>query len=143
MARNHPVARCIQACGIAGLLSLACTNTLASGFALIEQSVSGMGTAYAIGSAGINDASTIYFNPAGMSRLSGSRITGNLQIVNANTDVKATGYYNPNNLAILGSGLAGAPISHLHARRGTTIESQQGRLHKDRQTGCAVVRVIV
>jgi long-chain fatty acid transport protein len=108
MAKNHPVARCIQACGIAGLLSLACTNTFASGFALIEQSVSGMGTAYAIGSAGINDASTIYFNPAGMSRLSGSRLTGNLQIVNANTDVKADGYYNPMNAAITGVGL-GAP----------------------------------
>jgi len=111
MGRNHPVARCIQTCGVAGLLSLACTNTLASGFALIEQSVSGMGTAYAIGSAGINDASTVYFNPAGMSRLPGSRITGNLQIVNANTDVKADGYYNPNNAAMVGTGLAGTSIS--------------------------------
>ena len=108
MAKNHPVARCIQACGIAGLLSLACTNTFAAGFALIEQSVSGMGTAYAIGSAGINDASTIFFNPAGMSRLPGSMLTGNLQIVVADTDVEATGFYNPNNLAILGSGLTTA-----------------------------------
>ncbi|MCK5480153.1 MAG: outer membrane protein transport protein, partial [Gammaproteobacteria bacterium] len=111
MAKNHPVARCIQACGIASLLSLASTSTLAAGFALIEQSVSGMGTAHAIGSAGINDASTIFFNPAGMSRLPGSMVTGNLQIVVADTDVEATGTYNSNNLAILGTGLGGTPIT--------------------------------
>ncbi len=97
MAKHHPVVRAIQAYATAGLLSLLSANAFASGFALIEQSVSGMGTAYAIGSAGIDDASTIFFNPAGMSRLPGSMITGNLQIVSADTDVEADGYYNPNN----------------------------------------------
>ena len=38
----------------------------AAGFALIEQNASGMGNAYAGGSAIAEDASTIYFNPAGM-----------------------------------------------------------------------------
>ena len=104
-AKNQPVERAIKVCGFAGLLLFVSGNATAAGFALIEQSVSGMGTAYAIGSAGISDASTIFFNPAGMSRLPGSMITGNLQIVNADTDVDATGYYNPNNAAILGTGL--------------------------------------
>ncbi len=45
----------------------------ASGFALIEQSASGLGNAYAGGAAGAEDASTVYFNPAGMSRLPGSQ----------------------------------------------------------------------
>ena len=46
----------------------------ASGFALIEQSASGMGNAFAGGAAIADDASTIFFNPAGMSRLDGKQI---------------------------------------------------------------------
>ena len=45
----------------------------ASGFALIEQG-SGLGNAYAGGAAGAEDASTIFFNPAGMSRLNGKQV---------------------------------------------------------------------
>lgn len=41
----------------------------AAGFALIEQSVSGLGNAYAGGSASAEDATTIFFNPAGLTRL--------------------------------------------------------------------------
>jgi long-chain fatty acid transport protein len=43
--------------------------TLGAGFALIEQSGSGMGNAYAGVSAAAEDASTVYWNPAGMARL--------------------------------------------------------------------------
>jgi long-chain fatty acid transport protein len=46
----------------------------ASGFALIEQSASGLGNAYAGGAAGAEDASTIFYNPAGMSRLNGKQV---------------------------------------------------------------------
>ena len=49
-------------------------NAAASGFALIEQNASGLGNAYAGGAAVAEDASTIFFNPAGMSRLSGKQI---------------------------------------------------------------------
>jgi long-chain fatty acid transport protein len=42
-----------------------------SAFALQEQSGSGLGNAFAGGAAVAEDASTIYFNPAGMSRLPG------------------------------------------------------------------------
>ncbi len=45
----------------------------ASGFALIEQSASGLGNAYAGGSASAEDASTVFFNPAGMSRINGTQ----------------------------------------------------------------------
>ena len=41
----------------------------AGGFALNEQSVSGLGTAYAGGAAQAEDASTIFFNPAGIALL--------------------------------------------------------------------------
>lgn len=46
----------------------------AGSFGLIEQSASGQGSSYAGASALAEDASTIYFNPAGMTRLSGSQI---------------------------------------------------------------------
>ena len=46
----------------------------ASGFALIEQSGSGLGNAYAGGAASAEDASTIFYNPAGMSRLTGKQV---------------------------------------------------------------------
>lgn len=46
----------------------------ASGFALIEQSASGLGNAFAGGAASAEDASTVFFNPAGMSRLRGKQI---------------------------------------------------------------------
>jgi long-chain fatty acid transport protein len=41
----------------------------AAGFALIEQNVSGLGNAYAGQAASAQDASTIFFNPAGMTML--------------------------------------------------------------------------
>lgn len=42
---------------------------IASGFALTEQSVINLGTAASEGAAGIDDISTIHFNPAGLMRL--------------------------------------------------------------------------
>jgi len=89
MAYHRTVARRLSTCGFAGLMALTGSSALfASGFGLIDHSVSGMGTAFAIGSAGINDASTIFFNPAGMSRLEGSNLSGGLHIINANTEFK-------------------------------------------------------
>ncbi|MBI3903473.1 MAG: outer membrane protein transport protein [Nitrosomonadales bacterium] len=62
-------------CGAVTSVMLALSgNAAASGFALIEQSASGLGNAYAGGAAGAEDASTVFFNPAGMSRLSGKQI---------------------------------------------------------------------
>ena len=50
----------------------------ASAFQLGEQNASGLGTAYA-GSAAIADnASTVFFNPAGMTQLKGVHISGGL-----------------------------------------------------------------
>lgn len=112
MVLKHTVTRRIRTVGIAGLLTLSSSSVFASSFALIEQSVSGMGTAYAIGSAGIDDASTIWFNPATMTRLNGSQLTGGLQIVNSRTDFEGSAEYNPDNPALgpAGAGIAGLPI---------------------------------
>jgi len=45
-----------------------------AGFALIEQNASGMGNAYAGAAAVAEDASTIFFNPAGLTRVDGSQL---------------------------------------------------------------------
>ena len=52
-------------------VTLGGASTLASaaGFALIEQSASGMGNAFAGAAASAEDASTVFFNPAGMTLL--------------------------------------------------------------------------
>jgi long-chain fatty acid transport protein len=106
MAKHRPVVhQYLRTCGIAGLLALGSSSTFASSFALIEQSVSGMGTAYAIGSSGINDASTVFFNPAGMARLHGSNVSGGMHIVNSNTDFKGSAEYQED-IPLVG----GAPI---------------------------------
>lgn len=57
-------------------ISVACASSasLAASFQLIEQSASGQGSAYAGAAAIGEDASTIYFNPAAMTRLSGQQI---------------------------------------------------------------------
>ncbi|MEN8178492.1 MAG: outer membrane protein transport protein [Pseudomonadota bacterium] len=53
----------------------------ASGFALIENSASGMGSAFAGAAAVSEDASTVWFNPAGMVRLKKQQIAGALHVV--------------------------------------------------------------
>lgn len=58
--------------GIAAII--ASGQAASSGFALIENSASGMGNSFAGGAASAEDASTLWFNPAGMTRFSGSQI---------------------------------------------------------------------
>ena len=62
-------------CSMAAILA-AVSNiaAAAAGYSLIEQSGSSMGNAYAGGAASAQDASTIYYNPAGMSRLKGKQV---------------------------------------------------------------------
>lgn len=58
----------------------------AAGFALFEQGASGLGNAYAGASAVAEDASTIFFNPAGMTYLEGRQIVGALHLIKTNGD---------------------------------------------------------
>ncbi|MDH3559577.1 MAG: outer membrane protein transport protein [Gammaproteobacteria bacterium] len=111
MANHHPFVRISWISGIAGLLSILSAGANASGFALIEQSVSSMGTAYAQGSSGIDDASTIYFNPAGMTRLPGRNVTGGVHVVDSNVDFKGSAVYNPTHPGFAGGPPAGASIA--------------------------------
>lgn len=68
MTASTPHTALIQTFIAGGLLLLNGASAHAAGFYLIDQSVSNMGTAYAGGAAMAEDASTLYFNPAGITR---------------------------------------------------------------------------
>lgn len=63
-------------------------TSLGAGFALNEQSVSGLGQAFAGRASNAIDATTLYGNPAGLSRLSKPEISGGLNVIKAYTDIK-------------------------------------------------------
>ncbi|HEF4762400.1 TPA: outer membrane protein transport protein [Pseudomonas putida] len=68
-------------------VAMASTQIFASGFALNEQSISGMGTGFAGRSSSADDASTVFGNPAGMSRLKREQVTGGVAFIDAHTDI--------------------------------------------------------
>ncbi len=59
---------------LAGATFVIAGQANASGFALVEQSVKQVGSAVSGGAASAEDASTIFFNPAGMTRLQGDQV---------------------------------------------------------------------
>ncbi|MDX1915874.1 MAG: outer membrane protein transport protein [Methylophilus sp.] len=63
----------------------------AAGFALIEQSASGVGNAFAGAAAVAEDASTIYFNPAGMTYIEGTQVVGAIHLINPNSEFNNQG----------------------------------------------------
>ncbi len=82
------------------------TQAMAAGFALNEQSVSGMGTSFAGRSSSADDATTLFGNPAGMSRLKREEVSFGLAAIHAKTDIDDTSAFTPQ-----GQGGARAPVS--------------------------------
>lgn len=77
----------------------------AAGFALLEQNASGLGNAYAGSAAVAEDASTIFFNPAGMTLLPGMQVVVAGDAIGVDTKFSGTG---TNNFPIpLGTGEGG------------------------------------
>lgn len=66
---------------LATLLLFAAGRAQAAGSALIEQGVSGLGNAYAGAAASAEDASTVFFNPAGLMYLQGNQFVAAGHIV--------------------------------------------------------------
>ena len=62
-----------------------------SGFQLMEQNASGLGNAYAGQAAAAENASTIFFNPAGMTRLPGREVSGALNAILPSTKFADSG----------------------------------------------------
>ena len=62
----------------AAILALSAGSAVASAFQLLEQNASGLGNAYAGSAAVADNASTIFFNPAGMTQLQPREISAGL-----------------------------------------------------------------
>ncbi len=78
------------------------SETHAAGFALVEQSASGMGTAFAGAASSAQDASTIFFNPAGMTQLEGGHYA-----IAAHHIAPRADFQNRGSTAMLGTPLTG------------------------------------
>jgi long-chain fatty acid transport protein len=76
---------------VMGSVLLISSNAQAAGFALIEQNASGMGNAYAGAAAIAEDASTIFFNPAGMTYIDGTQAVGALHLIKPDAEFKNRG----------------------------------------------------
>src|SRR2546422_2476674 len=72
--------RLLEGC-VAAAFAAGAGTVHASGFQLMEQNVSGLGNAYAGQGASAQDASTIFFNPAGMTLLPGKNAVGALNAI--------------------------------------------------------------
>ena len=63
----------------------------ASAFQLVEQNASGLGNAYAGQAAAAEDASTIFFNPAGLTQIRGFQVVGALNLVTPKAEFENSG----------------------------------------------------
>lgn len=68
-------------------IAAASSQVFASGFALNEQSVSGMGTNFAGRSSSADDSTTVFGNPAGMARLKRQEVSLGAAAIIAKTDI--------------------------------------------------------
>lgn len=68
-------------------IATAASHSVAGGFAINEQSISSMGTAFAGRSSSADDASTVFGNPAGMARIKREQVSGGLALIYAKTDI--------------------------------------------------------
>jgi long-chain fatty acid transport protein len=96
----------------AAVLALFSGYASASGFQLIEQNGSGLGNAYAGSAAVAENASTIFYNPAGMTQLQGREVSAGLVVVQPSFKFSNNGS-NVGSLANTGSGGDGGQLGLL------------------------------
>jgi long-chain fatty acid transport protein len=102
--RRTPVAT-----AVAAALALAAGQAHGSAFGLAEQAGSGQGNAFAGGAAAAEDASTVWFNPAGMSRLARPEVAASVHLITPSIKFR-----NDGSLAA-----AGQPLGHDGGDAGT------------------------
>ena len=112
------------------LLFVSAGSAFAAGFALVEQSMSGLGNAYAGGAAGAEDASTIFYNPAGMTRLNGQQL-----VVGSHVVMPSVKFHNEGSTHVTGLPLSGGnggdggvakPVPNLYYSRRVTDKFSVG-----------------
>lgn len=86
------------------ILFIASGSALGAGFALVEQGVSGLGNAYAGGAASAEDATTVFFNPAGLTRLDGQQF-----IVGSHIIIPSVKFHNEGSTHVL-QGVTTVPL---------------------------------
>ncbi len=88
---------------VAGAFAGGASQAHASAFALIEQSASGLGNSYAGAAATAEDASIIFYNPAGMSLLPGGmQVSAGLALINLSVKFSDSGSAAPGGIGSLG-----------------------------------------
>lgn len=80
---------------IATLLGALSTTASAAGFQLLEQSATGLGNAYAGTAATAENASTVHYNPAGMTELKGRQVSVGLNYIDLNARYESGSQVNP------------------------------------------------
>jgi len=97
----------LMAAAVGAALAMAGGNAAAAGFQLMEQNASGLGNAYSGAAAAAEDASTIFFNPAGMTRIGGRQVVGSVEFINTSAKFSNAGSTSPptgTTLSPLGNG---------------------------------------
>ncbi len=90
---------------VAGAFAGGVSQAHAAAFALIEQSASGLGNSYAGAAAAAEDASTIFYNPAGMSLLPGGmQVSAGLALINLSAKFSDSGSVAAGGRTLGGSG---------------------------------------
>ena len=87
---------------MAAVVAFIAGDAAGAGFQLLEQNASGLGNAYAGQAASAQDASTIFFNPAGMTLLPGRNAVGAIHLIRPRMEFTNTASTNANPLLPLG-----------------------------------------
>lgn len=91
------------------MLAASSANVYAAGFGLIDNSVANMGNAYAGAAASAEDASTVWFNPAGMAELDdGTHVSAGVHIVKPTAEFSNKGSTRTLKAAPITTPIAGA-----------------------------------
>jgi len=85
--KSTRLARAIRLTTLAAIVAPA--TVFAGGFSLNEQSASAMGVANAGAAANPENASTVFFNPAGMSKLKGTNLSFGVAVLNIDAEAKS------------------------------------------------------
>jgi long-chain fatty acid transport protein len=105
-------------------------SAFAAGFALIEQSVSGLGNAFSGGAASAEDASTIFYNPAGLTHLQEQQLILGVHVI-----APSVKFHNEGSTHVTGQPLTGGnggdggvtkPVPNLYYNRRVTDKFSVG-----------------
>lgn len=117
------IQRRLATAAVGALFASAGATAYASGFQLQEQGASGLGVAYSGQAAAVHDASTVFWNPAGMSRLPGKQGVAALHYILPDTKYTNTASTLP--LAAFGDGGQGGESALVPAMFGTWMINSQ------------------